>query len=148
MALSTGATGRGVIFKISDGSSPPNLVTIANATSISPTGRNAEEIDFTHLQSTGGFREFRQGFKDAGTIGIEYHFTPTEESHGDLLDLWDSGEVVDWEIDFSGAGWAYKMTGQGFVQNPGDITINVGDPISGSATVRVTGPTSIDAITP
>lgn len=140
MAESTGKTGRGISFAIGDGGSPTQLfMIIANATSINPTGRDAEEIDFTHLLSTGGFREFRQGFKDAGSLGIEYQFSPDEESHVELLDLWDSGEVFDWRIDFSGAGWDWYLKGRGYVQNPGDLTIDVDNPIAGSATVRCTG---------
>lgn len=140
MPVSTGKTGRGISFAISDGATPtPTWLTIANATSINPAGRDAEEIDFTHLLSTGGFREFRQGFKDAGTLGIEYQFSPDEPSHVELLDLWNTGEVFDWRIDFTGAGWDWYLTGQGYVQNPGDLTIDIDNPIAGSATVRCTG---------
>jgi hypothetical protein len=140
MADSTGKTGRGIIFLIGNGDTPTEIfLPIANATSINPTGRDAEEIDFTHLMSTGGFREFRQGFKDAGSIGIEYQFSPEEDSHVELLDLWDSGEVVTWRIDFTGAGWDWYLEGKGYVQNPGDLTIDVDNPIAGSATVRCTG---------
>lgn len=139
MSLSTGKTGRGVKFEISDGSSPAAFLAIANATSITINGRNAEEIDFTHLMSDGGFREFRQGFKDAGTISVEYHFNPEEQSHADMLALWLSGELIDWRLNFEGAGWDVHLVGKGFVQNPADITVNVGDPISGNATIRCSG---------
>lgn len=145
MTTSTGKTGRGVSFAISNGASPPVWLTIANVTSINPTGRDAEEIDFTHLLSTGGFREFRQGFKDPGSIGIEYHFSPDEDSHVELLDLWTSGEVFDYRLDFTGAGWDWYMIGAGYVQNPGDITVDVDNPIAGSSTVRATGPSSFVA---
>lgn len=139
MTDSTGKTGRGVTLDISDGTSPAVFVAIANATTISNTGRDAEQIDFTHLQSSGGFREFRQGFKDPGQIGFEYHFTPTEASHVSLLALWVAGTVIDFQINFVGAGWNYYLRGQGFVMNPGDITVNVNDPIRGAGTLRVTG---------
>lgn len=141
MPLSTGKTGRGIKLEISDGASPPSWLAIANATSISPSGKNAEEIDFTHLLSSGGYREFRQGFKDAGTLGFEMHFNPEEESHVDLLNKFNSGEVFDWRINFEEAGWDVHLVGEGFVQNPGDLTINVGDPVNASGTIRVTGPT-------
>lgn len=139
MPLSTGKTGRGVTFWLSDGASPPSWTKVANVTSISIGGRDAEEIDFTHLESEGGFREFQQGFKDAGTISIEYHFNPEEESHVDMLDAWNSGDVLDWRVDYTGAGLQKYLEGKGFVQNPGDLTINVGDPMTGSATVRASG---------
>ena len=147
MAASTGKTGRGITFALSDGQSPSIYLTVANVTSINFTGRDAEEIDFTHLGSTGGFREFRQGFKDGGSIGIEYHFTPTEESHLDLLTAWLSGATLDWNINYFGAGWSFAEVGQGFVQNPGDVSITVGDPVTGSATIRVSGGSEIVAST-
>lgn len=146
MTASSGKTGRGVKLKISDGTSPTTYIEVANVTSINFSGRDAEEIDFTTLSSTGGFREYRQGFKDGGSIGFEYHFTPTETSHLDLLELWLSGATIDWLIDFSGAGWAFGEFGQGFVQNPGDVSITVGDPISGSGTIRVSGGSQIAAV--
>lgn len=139
MAVSSGKTGRGVAFQIKEQGSPSAWVTIANATSINATGRDAEEIDFTTLLSDGGFREFRQGFKDAGQVSVDYHFTPTEPSHVSLLELWDSGNVIDWRIDFTGAGWDYHLVGTGFVKNPGDINVTINDPIGGSAVVRITG---------
>lgn len=145
MADSTGKTGRGIVFKISDGDSPTTFLEVANVTSINFSGRDAEEIDFTHLGSTGGFREFRQGFKDGGSIGVEYHFTPTETSHRDMLTLWLSGAVIEWQIDYTGAGWSYVEQGQGFIQNAGDISIDVSNPVSGTATIRVTGGSDIIA---
>lgn len=143
MGESTGKTGRGVTLSISDGTSPAVYTQIANVTSINLSGRDADEIDFTHLGSTGGFREFRQGFKDGGTISFDMHFTPTEVSHVDLLALWLAGTTVDWKIDYSGAGWDYAEVGQGFIKNPSDVTVNVNDPINGAGTIRVTGGSQI-----
>ena len=143
MAESTGKTGRGVRFKISDGNSPAVFVAVANVTSINLSGRDAEEIDFTTLDSTGGFREYRQGFKDGGTIALEIHFNPEEETAQDLLALWLAGTVVDFQIDYSGAGWNFAEQGRGYFQNPGDITIDISNPIGGQATFRVTGGTQI-----
>lgn len=139
MPLSTGDTGRGVKFEISDIGSPSTWLTVANVTSISVQGRDAEEIEFTHLLSDGGFREYRQGFKDGGTINVEYHFNPEEESHVDLLDRWLSGDNFNWRINFTGGGWDMYLTGVGFVMNPSDLNINVNDPIGGTAVVRITG---------
>jgi len=146
MAESTGKTGRGVSFQISDGESPPGWITVANATTMSPSGRDAEEIDFTHLGSTGGFREFRQGFKDPGSIGIDYHLDPTNSTHQEVLALWLSGDLFEWRINFTDAGWAYALVGNGFMKNPGDITVDVSNPISASSTVRVTGETQFQPV--
>lgn len=150
MTTSTGKTGKGVMFQIRKaGVSPVAWWTIANVRSINFTGRSADEIDFTHLLSTGGYRELRQGFKDGGSIGIDYQFDATEDSHvgtGGLLEWFTSGNTFTWRINF-GTAWSFALTGSGFVSNPGDIDINVDGPITGAATVRVTGDTSLVANT-
>lgn len=149
MAASTGKTGKGVLFQIDPTlGSPFSYTTIANVRSINPTGKQADEIDFTHLGSTGSYREFRQGFKDGGSINIEYHFNIGDASHigtNGLLGLFNSGIVFGWRINFAalGSGWAFGLIGPGFISNPGDIDINVDGPITGTATVRVTGETTI-----
>lgn len=151
MVASTGATGKGVSFQINLGGSPVVWSTIANVRSINPTGKQADEIDFTHLGSTGSYREFRQGFKDGGSVNIEYHFNIGDATHigtNGLLGMFNSGDVFTWRINFSavGSGWAFALTGEGFVSNPGDIDVNVDGPITGTATVRVTGPTTVESV--
>ena len=151
MVASTGNTGKGVMFQIDLAASPVSWITVANVRSISPTGRTADEIDFTHLLSTGSYREFRQGFKDGGSINLDVHFDPTDASHigtSGLLGLFNSGEVFNWRINFSGADadWDVALVGTGFVSNPGDLDINVDGPITGSASVRVTGESTIEDV--
>lgn len=142
MAASTGKTGRGIVFEISNGASPPVWTKLANVTSMTFSGRDAEEIDFTILDATGGFRDLRQGFKDPGSIGLEIHVDPTNATYQDLLTKFLSGDLFDWRINYSAAGWPMAELGQGFIKNPGDTNINVSDPVGGTATVRVTGATS------
>lgn len=146
MTASTGKTGRGVKFEISDGASPPVWTAVANVRSISFSGRDSDEIDFTHLDSSGGFRELRQGFKDPGSIALENQFDPTNATHTDLLTKFLSGALFQWRINYSGAGWAKAEVGTGFVKNPGDVSINPNDPIGGTSTVRVTGGTTFEDV--
>jgi hypothetical protein len=138
MPLSTGKTGRGISFKIND-------VIVANVVSIGFDGREAEEIDFTHLLSDGGYREFRQGFKDPGTISINMQFDPTHPTHANgpasLEALLASGAEFTWKIDYSGAGWAAVWSGLGFVKGLSP-SIGVDNPVEGAATVRVNGATT------
>lgn len=141
MGESTGQTGRGIFLELEDGASPTGYVVVGNVTSISVQGANAEEQDFTHLLSEGGFREFRQGFKDAGTLGVNYHLDATEDSHTQLFADFLTGRMFNGRIDFGAAGWAKYMTFRGFVQNPGDVEINVDGPMTGAATIRRSGGT-------
>jgi len=146
MTASTGKTGRGVKFYVLDASSSPAVYTqIANVTGVNIQGRNAAEIDFTHLGSTGGYREFQQGFKDAGTIQVNFHFDITDVSHNLIADLFDAGSTIAWRVDFTALGWNFFWIGNGFIQNPGDTDINVDGPITGAGTIRITGATDFVA---
>lgn len=149
MAASTGQTGAGVLFQVDLVASPVSWVTIANVTSINPTGIAVDEIDFTHLQSSNEYREFRPGFKDGGTINIDFHFNITEVTHYGtvgLIGLFNNRTVFNWRVNFAAVGWAFALIGTGFVSNPGDLTVDVDNPIQGSATVRVTGPVTRAAV--
>lgn len=142
MVASTGATGRGVEFRIGNGATPTEtFVPVANATSANISGRNADEIDFTHLASSGGYREFRQGFKDPGEVQLNLHFDPQSATHlggtRSVEALLTSGEVFNWELHWPAKG--KKAYGQGYFRS-NDIAFNVDDPVGGDATVRVTGP--------
>lgn len=148
MTASTGKTGKGVMFQVAVVASPLVWITVANVRTINRSGNQADEQDFTHLLSTGGYRELRQGFKDGGTIGVEFHYDPTEDSHvgtNGLLDLFNDGTVFNWRINF-GTNWAFALKGMGFVSNPGDLDINVDGPITGNATVRNTGEVTLVAV--
>jgi hypothetical protein len=141
MAASTGATGRGATLKIGDGGSPTeNFVAVANIASISLSGRNADEVDFTHLGSDGGYREFRQGFKDAGELQITVHFDPASATHlggtRSIEALLTSGDVFNWEIHWPAKN--KKAYGAGYFRS-NDISFNVDDPVGGDASIRVTG---------
>lgn len=143
MSVSTGFTGRGVAFQVGDDNSPVAWTTIGNATGINLSGQNAEEIDFTHLLSEGGFREFRQGFKDGGTVSVTYHFDPDNSSHATLRTDFLSGRVFEWRINYTEAGIAKGIQGEGFVQNSGDIDHNVDGPVTGTATIRISGGSTV-----
>ena len=148
MPASTGKTGRGVAFQIDLVASPVTWVTITNVRSISFTGRQADEIDFTHLLSEGAYREFQQGFKDAGTITLDGQFDATAASHigtNGVLGLFNAGTTFNWRINFSPL-WAFAMVGSGYFQNPGDITVDVDNPIGFQPVVRVTGQSNLAAV--
>lgn len=139
MSVSTGKTARGLFLKI-------NGVEVANVKSIAgPDGREAEEIDFTHLRSDGGYRELRQGFKDPGTITLNLHFDPTHPTHANgansLETLLGTGETIAWVLDYDGTGFVAELSGSGFVKGF-SFNHDVDNPIEGTATIRVSGATA------
>lgn len=146
MTASTGVTGAGVAFKVGDGGGTEVFTTVANVKDVKINGRSVEEVDFTHLGSTGGYKEFRPGFKDPGNIQFTMHFDPTHLTHGSgargIEGMLNSGLVFNFEIDYSATGKAKKFTGKGFVKSD-DISVTVADPLSADVTIRVTGPLSL-----
>lgn len=48
---------------------------IAEINSITGPGMSRDTIDVTSLDSTGGYREFIAGFRNAGTVGLAMNFT-------------------------------------------------------------------------
>lgn len=141
MVASTGKVGLGTKFKVGDGQSPEVFTPVVNVTAINLSGRSVEEVDFTHLASTGGFREFRPGFKDPGEIKITCHYNPSDATLNGTTGLeakLNSGATFNWEIDMTDAGFAYKLYGFGYVSG-GDFTFTGEDPINFEVTIRVSG---------
>ena len=49
-------------------------LTVGRLTSVGEIAPEAEEVDVTTLESTGGYREYMQGFRDSGEVEISgYH---------------------------------------------------------------------------
>lgn len=141
MTLSTGRVGLGTVFKVGDGESPEVFVAVVNVVNITMSGRSVEEVDFTHLASSGGFREFRPGFKDPGELSLTCHYDPTNATLNGTAGLeseLNAGRVFNWQIDMSGAGFAYMLYGQGYVSG-GDFNFTGEDPITYEVTIRVSG---------
>lgn len=143
MPLSTGQTGRGVCLNVSDMATIPVWTTMANVTNIGLSGRQAEKIDFTHLKSDGGYREYRQGFKEAGEVSMTVHWDPDHATHEQMESLLTSGQVVDIEIDMTDAypvaaapKACFKV--KAYISQL-DVSANVDDPNSAEITWTLTG---------
>jgi len=83
--MSNAIAGVGTRFRRWSGSA---WVDIAEINSISGPSMTREQIDVTSLDSTGGYREFIAGFRDAGTISLSMNFTRStyELMQGDFED--------------------------------------------------------------
>lgn len=111
-------------------------VQVAGLTSINGLELSADTIDATTLNSTGGYREFEAGFKDAGEVSLEgYLETATGDGQKELYDLFESGDTEDFSIDFpNGAKWEFKGIVTGFTTGA-----SLEDLLSFSGTIKVSG---------
>ncbi len=72
---------------------------IGALSSIGEVSLDSDEIDVTTLDSTGGYREFLQGFKDSGEISCSgYH--DGSAAQGVVRTLYESGASGYWWITF------------------------------------------------
>jgi predicted secreted protein len=104
MTATTGFTGIGAALKLGDAASPETFNVIGNTTSFS-IEQQADQVDATHLQSTSGFREYKQGFK-AATVSFEGHFDPDNSSQDDstgIMSAFAAGTARNFKADFSAA---------------------------------------------
>ena len=85
-----GQRGLGTTFSFEKTGSEQANITIGNLTSIGEVGADADEIDVTTLDSTGGYREYISGFKDAGEIALSGYFV-AGKNHDKIIELFDSG---------------------------------------------------------
>ena len=68
---------------------------LANCRTIPGPSQTAGEIDVTDLGSSGNFKEFLAGFKDAGEMTVECHYDSTSSTHveavGGMKHLFNTG---------------------------------------------------------
>lgn len=116
----------------------PAPVVVAGLTSIGGLELSADTIDVTTLDSDGGYREFIGGFKDGGEVPVEGYFDPTTgKGQKELYDLFESGAVQDFIIEFPaalGASWEFGGVVTGI-----STSADLEDPLSFSATIKVSG---------
>lgn len=76
MARSNAFSGVGTLFKRGVAqSSGTSFAVLAEVNSISGPSMSRDTIDVTSLDSTGGYREFIGGFRDAGAVSLSMNFT-------------------------------------------------------------------------
>ncbi len=130
MAIKAGV---GTILKI-DGS------TIGNVTNITGPSMSKDTIDTTALDTTGGYRTFITGFKNAGTLTFTLMF---EKSHySTLKNAFDSDVAKSIEVilpDGATAETGSKLSFSGFVTEI-PLTIPPDDKITCDVTIQISGP--------
>ena len=71
--------------------------TIAEINSITGPGMSRDTIDVTSLDSTGGYREFISGFRNAGTLALAMNFT--RATYDLMKDDFEDDTLKNYEIE-------------------------------------------------
>lgn len=80
--------------------SPPDYVTVAEVTNVTPASLARDAIDVTHVQSPDKWREFIPGLRDAGEVTFEMNFIPKGDGFSQILASFNSDEVQTLRITF------------------------------------------------
>ncbi len=121
-------------------------VTVGGLTSIGGLELSADTIDVTTLDSSGGYREFIAGFKDAGEVALEGYFDATTgQGQKELYDLFESGDTEDFTIQFPAetkTSWEFSGVVTGF-----STGADLEDPLAFSASIKVSGKPTLTVTT-
>jgi predicted secreted protein len=87
MPASSALLGYGSVFEIISDSSPDLYVALAEVKSITPPSADVDQVEVTHMQSPGRYREFVSGLIDSGEASFEMNFIPGSTSDQRIFEL-------------------------------------------------------------
>ena len=120
----------GTVFQRWSGSA---WVSIAEVKSIAGPGMTRETIEVTNLDSTGGYREFIAGFRDAGTVQLAMNYT--RAGFNIMKDDFESDDLQNYQIVLSDPD-ATSIEFEGLVTEM-PLNVNVGDAIGLDTTIKI-----------
>lgn len=89
------------ISYLPDYNSADPIIVIGALTSIGEIAPTSDELDATTLDSTGGYREFVQGFKDSGELTVTGYHDKVDDGQEICRTLYGSGATGYWWVTFS-----------------------------------------------
>ena len=115
-------------------------LTVGRLTSVGEIAPEAEELDVTTLESTGGYREYMQGFRDSGELEISGYHDAADEGQKGLRSAFAGGRGGAFTVEFpDGTTVAFS----GFIKSHTIGSAEVDGAIGFGATIRISGPVSV-----
>lgn len=136
--MSDAVSGVGTIFRRWDNSAYED---IAEINSISGPTMSRSTIDTTSLDTTGGYRTFIAGFRDAGTISLSMNFTRT--TYELMKADFESDTEIDYEILLPDTENTSLNFGGLVTEIPLDIPTD--DKITANVTIKISGTVSLNS---
>lgn len=129
---SNAVAGVGTVFNRWSGTA---WVAIAEINSITGPSMSRDTIDVTSLDSTGGYREFITGFRNAGTVVLAMNFT--RDTYELMKGDFESNVAKNYQIILPDA----ENTGLDFegLVTELPLTIPADDKITADVTIQITG---------
>jgi len=130
--MSNAIAGVGTKFRRWDGSVWQD---IAEINSITGPSMSRDTIDVTSLDSTGGYREFIAGFRDAGTITLAMNFS--RETFELMKSDFESDDLQNYEIILPDEEET-SLEFEGLVTEL-PLTIPADDKVTADVTIKISG---------
>ena len=135
---SNAVSGVGTVFNRWSGSA---WVPQAEINSITGPGMSRDTIDVTSLDSTGGYREFITGFRNAGTVTLSMNFTRT--TYEQMKDDFESDTAQNYQIDLPDIENT-SLDFEGLVTEL-PLTIPPDDKITVEVTIQISGEVALSS---
>jgi len=135
---SNAVAGVGTVFNRWNGSA---WVAVAEINSITGPSMSRDTIDVTSLDSTGGYREFITGFRNAGTVVLAMNFT--RDTYELMKTDFESNTAQNYQIDLPDVEGT-SLDFEGLVTEL-PLTIPADDKITADVTIQVTGKVEISS---
>ena len=117
-------------------------IVIGRLSSIGEISPDSEELDVTTLDSTGGYREYLQGFKDSGELEVSGYHDSGDAGQTALRAAYASGASGTAKVAFPD-GTEVSFTG--YVKAHTIGAAEVDGAIGFGATFRISGPVTVAA---
>ena len=130
--MSNAIAGVGTVFNRWSGSA---WVAVAEINSITGPGMSRDTIDVTSLDSTGGYREFITGFRNAGTVSLSMNFT--RETYEMMKDDFEDDDAQNYQIVLPDD----EETGLDFIGLVTELPLNIppDDKVTADVTIQISG---------
>lgn len=140
--MTEGVIGLGTLLKIGSGLSPETFAPIAEVKDITGPGLTREFAEFTHQQSSSGYREYKPTFKNSGDVTFKCNFLPDNATQGystsGILKDYEDGTLRNFQLLFPDTG-ATLASFAAYVSNI-QPSAPMASPLELNLTLRVTGP--------
>jgi Lambda phage tail tube protein, TTP len=141
-------TGKGAQFMVVGGGATPAYVEVGQVAEIGDISVTADEVEVTTLDA-GDYRDYIQGFKDAGECELTVIFDPEVATQGTdvdgLIGLFNSGETRDCAIRWNSSAIGGETFGTftAFIRDMTYNALNPDDPQQITPLFRITSPITL-----
>lgn len=113
------------------------FTTIAEVTSLTGPDESSTDIDVTHMESPGGYRETISALKDGGSLNLSLNFLPADANQQGLRTDLAAGTRRNYRIIWSNiAATTYQFAGR---VTSFSVSASLDDKLSATATIKITG---------